>query len=59
MDGTQLTAKTGDQGADIIATKGKLKLVIQCKNYESAAGNDSVQQVNIAKMSFFDANIAG
>ena len=54
---TQLTAKTGDQGADIIAAKGKLKLVIQCKNYESAAGNDSVQQV-IAAMSFFDANIA-
>jgi len=53
----QLTPKSGDQGADIIAQKGKMKLVIQCKNYESAVGNDAVQQI-IAARSFFDATIA-
>jgi len=54
---SELTPKSGDQGADIIAHKGKIKLVIQCKNYESAVGNDAVQQI-IAAESFFDANIA-
>ncbi len=53
----QLTPKSGDQGADIIAQKGKMKLVVQCKNYESAVGNDAVQQI-IAAKSFFDATIA-
>ena len=54
---TEFTPKTGDQGADIIANKGKIKLVVQCKNYEKPVGNDAVQQIISAK-SFFDATIA-
>ena len=54
---TEFTPKSGDQGADIIANKGKVKLVIQCKYYEKPVGNDAVQQIISAK-SFFDATIA-
>ena len=54
---TNFTPKTGDQGADIIANKGKIKLVVQCKFYKNSVGNDAVQQIISAK-SFFDATIA-
>ncbi len=42
---TRLTAATGDQGADIIATRNETSLVVQCKLYSSLVGNDAVQQV--------------
>ena len=54
---TEFTPKTGDKGADIIAKKGKIKLVVQCKFYEKPVGSDAVQQIYTAK-SFFDATIA-
>ena len=43
------TAGSGDQGADVIATKGDRKLVLQCKLYSSPVGNKAVQEVYSAK----------
>ena len=39
-----LTKASGDQGIDIIATKGNLKYGFQCKYYSKTVGNDAVQQ---------------
>ena len=39
-----LTKASGDQGIDIIATKGSLKYGFQCKYYSGTVGNDAVQQ---------------
>ena len=39
------TAVTGDQGADIIATKGERRVIIQAKRYSGAVGNKAVQEV--------------
>ena len=44
-----LTPSSNDQGADIIAKKGLITLVLQCKNYRKPAGNDAIQQVFAAK----------
>jgi len=52
------TPRSNDQGADLIAQKGVLKFIIQCKNYEKPVGNDAIQQVFAAK-TFFEGNIAG
>ena len=51
------TAKSGDQGADIIARRGPLTIVFQCKDYKSSVGNDAVQQINAAK-TFYRADLA-
>ncbi len=42
---TQLTARTGDQGIDVIACKNGIKCVIQCKLYSKPVGNGAVQEV--------------
>lgn len=47
--GAKLTQASGDQGADVIATKGGLRLVIQCKLYASPVGNKAVQEAFAAK----------
>lgn len=39
------TAATNDQGADVVATKNGLKIVLQCKLYSNAVGNAAVQEV--------------
>lgn len=39
------TAATGDQGADLIASKGDRKVVVQAKRYTSPVGNNAVQEV--------------
>jgi restriction system protein len=44
------TKRSGDQGSDIIMTKGGRKMVVQCKLYSSPVGNDAVQQVSAARM---------
>ncbi|GAL96147.1 hypothetical protein AA0312_0936 [Acetobacter tropicalis NRIC 0312] len=44
-----VTSECGDQGADIVASKKGLRLVLQCKLYSKAVGNDAVQQVAAAK----------
>lgn len=42
---TYLTPTGSDQGADIIATRNKVKLVVQCKLYSRPVGNKAVQEV--------------
>lgn len=51
-----LTSATGDQGADVIAQKRQMRLVLQCKLYNSAVGNKAVQEVLAAK-AFYGAQI--
>jgi len=55
---TRLTAATGDQGADVIASRGGKILVLQCKLYSTPVGNDAVQQV-IAARQFQSADLSG
>ncbi len=46
---TKETKKTGDQGADVIAEKGEVKIIVQCKLYSQAIGNKAVQEVFAAQ----------
>ncbi|HUB52276.1 MAG TPA: restriction endonuclease [Terracidiphilus sp.] len=39
------TAATGDQGADLIASKAERRVIIQAKRYSGAVGNKAVQEV--------------
>lgn len=39
------TGKSGDQGVDVIAQKGPLRIAIQVKRYIGSIGNEAVQQV--------------
>ena len=43
------TKTSGDQGTDIIAEKGDLRLVVQCKLYNHPVGNKAVQEVVAAR----------
>lgn len=49
------TAATGDQGADLIATKANRTIVIQAKRYRGAVGNKAVQEV-VAAVKFYSAD---
>jgi hypothetical protein len=49
------TQKSGDQGADVIARKGNVRIVVQCKLYSGTVGNDAVQQA-FAAQNFQGAN---
>jgi restriction system protein len=40
---------SGDQGADVIAERGRLRAVIQCKLYQSPVGNKAVQEAHAAR----------
>ena len=40
----QTTRATGDQGVDVLAIKGALRVVLQCKLYSRTVGNEAVQQ---------------
>lgn len=52
------TQKSGDQGVDVIATKGHIVAAIQCKLYKTKkVGNDAVQQINAGR-EFVRANRA-
>ena len=42
------TPATGDQGADLIATREGKKIVIQAKRYAGTVGNKAVQEVSAA-----------
>lgn len=53
----QLNGRTGDQGADLIATRGNERLIIQAKRYTGSVGNAAVQEVVAAK-SHYDGNVA-
>jgi len=41
---TEVTQGSGDQGVDVVATKGATVVAIQCKRYARAVGNKAVQQ---------------
>ncbi|MGA3292039.1 MAG: restriction endonuclease [Candidatus Microgenomates bacterium] len=43
------TPKTGDQGADVIASKNNRKYIIQAKRYTKPVGNKAVQEIVAAK----------
>lgn len=53
----RVTTGSGDQGADVIAVKEGLRLVIQCKLYSTPVGNKAVQEVAAAK-TFYNGNCA-
>lgn len=45
----QATQRSGDQGVDVIAEKGDLKVAIQCKKYSQPVGNKAVQEAYAGK----------
>jgi len=49
------TAATGDQGADLLATKDNRTIVIQAKRYRGSVGNKAVQEV-VAAVKFYSAD---
>jgi restriction system protein len=53
----RLTPASGDQGADIIAEKDGMSVVLQCKLYARPVGNKAVQEVAAAR-TFYDAGFA-
>lgn len=53
----RITQATGDQGADIVADKYGIKIVVQCKFYNSPVGNKAVQEV-AASRAFYEADYA-
>jgi restriction system protein len=50
-----VTKASQDQGVDIVATKGRLRLVLQCKKYSKPVGNHAVQQI-VAAIAHEDAD---
>jgi restriction system protein len=52
-----LTPGSGDQGADIIAENNDIRVVVQCKFYNSPVGNKAVQEA-YAAAGFQDAHFA-
>lgn len=52
-----VTTASGDQGADVIASKQGITLIIQCKLYSKPVSNKAVQEVNAAKI-FYHAYYA-
>ena len=56
-DEAYATSGSADQGADVIAKRGKEQLVGQCKKYGKPVGNKAVQEVLGAKK-FYNANSA-
>lgn len=51
----EVTKKSGDQGADVVAYKDNLKYVIQVKFYSSPVGNKAVQEV-VAAIGMYKAD---
>ncbi|WP_278667739.1 restriction endonuclease [Acidithiobacillus ferriphilus] len=54
---TQVTSRSSDYGADIIATKGSVRIVVQCKQWSGSVGVKAVQEVHTA-ISYYNANKA-
>jgi restriction system protein len=46
---THVTRLAGDQGVDVVATKGGTRVVLQCKLYSQPVGNKAVQEVFAGK----------
>lgn len=51
------TPASGDQGVDLIATKGDIRACIQCKRHSKPIGNSAVQEV-IAGNLFWEGTVA-
>lgn len=51
-----VTRGSGDQGVDILATKGGVKYAVQCKNYASPLSNTPVQEVAAGKL-FYNCHV--
>jgi restriction system protein len=49
------TPPTGDQGADLIATKNGRRIAIQAKRYKGVVGNGAVQEI-VAALRFYRAD---
>ncbi|MGH6822314.1 MAG: restriction endonuclease [Methylocella sp.] len=45
----RVTSQSRDQGVDVVAEKGSVRVVLQCKLYERPVGNKSVQEAAAAK----------
>ncbi|MDP2779528.1 restriction endonuclease [Devosia sp.] len=55
---TAATKASGDQGADVVATKDGVKVVLQCKLYSRPVGNAAVQEIFAAKAHYGAAGAA-
>lgn len=55
--GVRQTPQTRDGGADVVAEKGGVRLVVQCKRYSKPVGNKAVQEVNAA-VRLYNGNVA-
>lgn len=53
----ELTSASGDQGVDILATRGGKRYAIQCKNYADAVGNFAVQEA-YAGCEYYECDVA-
>lgn len=51
-----VTSTTGDQGVDVIAQKGDVRLALQCKLYTGTVGNSAVQEI-IGGMAYEGATV--
>ena len=51
----RVTKASGDQGADIVADKRKMRIVVQCKKYSKPVGNYAVQEI-VAAIAHVDAD---
>lgn len=54
----ETTKASGDQGADVLAKKGAIVAVIQCKLYSNPVGNKAVQEAFAAR-THYKATVAG
>ncbi len=50
------TKASSDQGVDVIAKKGDIKLVAQCKKFTKAVGNKAVQEI-VAGIKYYQADM--
>ena len=53
---SKATQGSSDQGVDVIAKKGDIKLVAQCKKFTKAVGNKAVQEI-VAGIKYYQADI--
>jgi restriction system protein len=50
---TSTTRRTGDQGADVLAEKDGVRIILQCKLYSAPVGNKAVQEAFAAQRHYF------
>ena len=51
------TKGSGDQGADVLASRNGIKFAIQCKMYSNPVGNKAIQEANAAR-DYYDCDYA-